>query len=79
MKELYTEPKDEEILGSYLHAEATGVDLPIPLPRNSPVPKRRKKLSDVKMKDLRNFLIEIKLKEATKIIHQARMLRQKKL
>ena len=53
MKELYTEPKDEEILGSYLHAEATGVDLPIPLPRNAPVPKRRKNSSDVQMKDIR--------------------------
>ena len=79
VKELYTEPKIEEILGSYFYAETTGVDLPIPLPRNAPVPKRRKKSSDVQMKDIRNFLIEIKLKEATKIIHQVRMLRQKKL
>ena len=55
VKELYTEPKDEEILCSYLHAEATGVDLPIPLPRNVPVPKRRKKSSDVQTKDIRNF------------------------
>ena len=56
VKELYTEPKNEEILGSYLHAEATGVDLPIPLPRNSPLSKRRKRSSDVQMKDIRNFL-----------------------
>ena len=56
VKELYTEPKDEKIPGSYLHAEATGVDLSIPLPRNAPVPKRRKKSSDVQMKDIRNFL-----------------------
>ena len=56
VKELYTEPKDEKILGSYLHAEASGVDLPIPLLRNAPVRKRRKKLSDVQMKDIRNFL-----------------------
>ena len=56
VKELYTEPKDEEILGFYLHAEATGVDLPIPLPINEPVPKRRKKSPDVQMKGIRSFL-----------------------
>ena len=55
VKELYTEPKDEEIISSYLHVEATGVDWPIPLPRNAPVPKTRKKSSDVQMKDIRNF------------------------
>ena len=51
MKELYTKPKGEEILGSYLHTETTGVGLPIPFPRNAPVSKRRKKSFDVKMKD----------------------------
>ena len=55
VKELYAKHKGEEILGSYLHAGATGVDLPIPLPRNVPVPKRRKKSSDVQTKDIRNF------------------------
>ena len=79
VKELYTEPKDKEILGSYLHAEATGVDLPVPLPRNAPVPKRRKSYLMYKWKTLEIFKIEIKLKEATKIIHQARVLREKNL
>ena len=53
MKELYTEAKEEEVLGSYLHAEAIGVDLPIPLPMRL-CRKGEKKLSDVQMKD-RNF------------------------
>ena len=41
---LMKKPKNKEILGFYLHAEATGVDSPIPLPRNLPLPKRRKKV-----------------------------------
>ena len=71
VKELYTEPKSEEILGYYLHAEANGVDLPIPLPRNASVPRRRKTLSDVQMKNIRNFFN----RNQTQRSNQGRMLR----
>ena len=43
VQELYTEPKDEEVLGSFLHAEANGNDLTIAASSIAPVPKINKK------------------------------------
>ena len=54
VQELYTEPKDEEILGSFLHAESNGNDLTIAASNITPVPKI-KKMPEVQMKDIRRF------------------------
>ena len=54
VQELYTEPKDEEILGSFLHAEASGNDLTIAASSITPVPKIKKK-PEVQMKDIRKL------------------------
>ena len=45
VQEFYTEPKDGEILGSYLQVEAAaeGVNVTRAVPRNPPVQKKKKK------------------------------------
>ena len=44
VEEFDTEPKDEEILGSYLQVEAAkGVNVTRAVPRNPPVQKKRPK------------------------------------
>ena len=43
MQKLYTEPKDEDILGSFLQVETTGTDHVAKVPRAVSEPKNRKK------------------------------------
>ena len=68
VQELYTEPKDKEILGSFLLAEANGNDLTIAALSIAPVPKIKKK-PEVQMKDIQSFLIEIKCIVTSPIRH----------
>ena len=43
VQELYTEQKDEDILGSFLQAESTGINAVVRVPRDVPEPKKKKK------------------------------------
>ena len=54
VQELYTDPKDEELFGSFLHAEANGNALTIAASSIAPVPKILKK-PEVQMQDIRKF------------------------
>ena len=56
VQELYTEPKDEEILGSFLNAEVNSNDLTISALSIVHALKIRKK-PEVQMKDIRNYFI----------------------
>ena len=56
VEEFDTEPKDEEILGSYLQVEAAeGVNVTRAVPRNPPVQKKKKKSDVHQTKDIRKF------------------------
>ena len=56
VQEFYTEPKDEEILGSYLQVEvAEGDKVTRAVPRNLPVQKKKKKSNVQQTKDIRKF------------------------
>ena len=56
VEEFDTEPKDEEILGSYLQVEAAeGVNVTRAVPRNPPVQKKKKKSDVQQTKDIRKF------------------------
>ena len=55
VQELYTEPKDEDILGSFLQADATGINAVVRVPRDVPEPKKKKNKSEVQTKDIQNF------------------------
>ena len=81
MQKLYTEPKDEDILGSFLQVETTGTDDVGKVPRAVPEPKKRKNKSEVQTKDIRIFLNAtvnkqriICIKEPTRIKHQKKNL-----
>ena len=69
VQEFYTEPKDEDILGSYLQVEAAeGVNVTRAVPRNPPVQKRKKKSDVQQTKDIRKFLTETKMGELKKTV-----------
>ena len=52
----YTEPKDEEILDSYLQVEAAeSVNVTQAVPRNPPVQKKKKKSDVQQTKDIRKL------------------------
>ena len=53
VQRFYTEPKDEEILGSYLQVEAA--EIVVAAPRNLPVQKKKKQLDVPRTKDIRKF------------------------
>ena len=56
VQEFYTEPKDEEILGSYLQVEAAeGINVTRAVPRNPPVQKKKKKSDVQQTKAIRKF------------------------
>ena len=55
MQKLYTEPNDEDILGSFLQVETTGTDDVAKVPRAVSEPKKRKNKFEVQTKDIRNF------------------------
>ena len=55
VQKLYTEPKDEDILGSFLQVETTDTDDVAKIPRAVSEPKKRKNKSEVQTKDIRNF------------------------
>ena len=55
VQKLYMEPKDEDILGSFLQVETTGTDDVAKVPRAVSEPKKRKNKSEVQTKDIRNF------------------------
>ena len=56
LQEFYTEPKDEEILGSYVQVEAAeGVNVTLAVPRNPPVQKKKKKSDVQQKKDIQKF------------------------
>ena len=67
VQELYTEQKDEDILDSFLQAEATGINAVVRVPRDVPEPKKKKNKYEVQTKDIRNFLMETIIKEPTRI------------
>ena len=63
VQEFYTEPKDEDILGSYLHVEAAeGVSVTRAVPRNPPVQKKKKQ------RTFESFLTETKMGEMKKTV-----------
>ena len=56
VQELYTEPKDEEILGSFLQVETGGANNDVArVTRSESEPKKKKRQSEVQTKDIRNF------------------------
>ena len=59
VKELYTEPKNEEILGSFLQAETTEDASINVAPRNVRAPKKKKR-SKSKQRIFDSFLIKVK-------------------
>ena len=69
VQKLYTEPKDEDILGSFLLVETTGTDDVAKVPRALSEPKERKKKSEVQTKDIRNFF-ERKSEQTTHHLHK---------
>ena len=55
-QKLYTKPKEEEILDSFLHVEVNSNDLTIAASSIAPAPIIRKK-PEVQMKNIRNFFV----------------------
>ena len=55
VQKLYTEPNNEDILGSFLQVETTGTDDVAKVPRAVSEPKKRKNKFEVQTKDIRNF------------------------
>ena len=55
VQKLHTEPKDEDILGSFLEVKTTGTDDAAKVPRDVSEPKKRKNRSEFQTKDNRNF------------------------
>ena len=55
MQKLYTEPKDEDILGSFFQVETTGTDDVAKVSRAVSEPKKKKYKSEVQTKDIQNF------------------------
>ena len=79
VQKLYTEPKDEDILGSLLQVETTGTDDVAKVLRAVSEPKKRKNKSGVQTKDIRNFF-ERNSKQTTHHLHHlpTRIKHQKK-
>ena len=72
MQKLYTEPKDEDVLGSFfrlLQVETTGTDDVAKVPRAVSEPKKRNNKSEVQTKDIRNFF-ERNSKQTTHHLHK---------
>ena len=55
VQKLYTEPKDEDTLSSFLQVETTGTDDVAKVLTAVSEPKKRKNKSEVRTKDIRNF------------------------
>ena len=68
-QELYTEPKDEDILGSFWQVETTGTDDVAKVPRAVYETKKRKNKSEVQTKDIRIFF-ERNSKQTTHHLHK---------
>ena len=69
VQKLYTEPKDEDILGSFLQVETTSTDDVAKVRRAVSEPKKRKNKSEVQTKDIRNFF-ERRSKQITHHLHK---------
>ena len=69
VQKMYTEPKDEDMLGSFLQVETTGTDDVAKVPRAVSEPKKRKNKSEVQTKDIRNFF-ECNSKQTTHHLHK---------
>ena len=80
VQKLYTEPNDEDILGSFVQVETTGTDEVAKVPRAVSEPKKRKNKSEVKttfgifLNATVNKQRIICIKEPTRIKHQKKKL-----